>query len=329
MTSIALTQGRVKTPAVFHKATNVRHQTPPKSFRIIFWTLLAHYENEPFELNASWLVNQIGYSRKTIYKALRFLCGIKLVELVEARRGRGNHSIYRVRWQKREVRCKSVTSAPIKRDIRQNRSTESSRAREAEWQFDRSRRVRYLTSGWTTLRNGHYGFKRAAKLFRLSSWELGMPQRTAETISGLLLRRLEGHRAEVIARVHDELFFRLWSTSTKLQRLLHGPLRKLCAWVAWLLGAILPRVLQRLEAKEREFAEWERECDATEAGIEATEARIEASDRPTRLRHALQRFLCWRVAMEGLLDGAALSAEQAQYQWTELVSAYRLGEAAG
>ena len=81
----------------------IRKQTRA-SYHAVFLTLyqLSDRDSE-FSLNASDLSHKVGYSRKTIYEAIAFLKRVNLLQVVEIRTGRGNHSRYQLNWRKPEL----------------------------------------------------------------------------------------------------------------------------------------------------------------------------------------------------------------------------------
>lgn len=260
-----------------------------------------------FELHADAIVEATGYSRKTIYKVVKFLQRVNLLFLMEARTGRGRHSRYQLNWKK-PARTTGEASDPQKchppknpKSINtQRRSTEASATDRSQWEANPLLRCRYLTSGWNRLRKGEYGYKRAAKLFRLSCWSLGLPNGPSEAISGLLLRRLEGQSAERVRQVHDRLFAHLWDWHDKLHSLLDREIQRLCGWIARVLQRLLADIHAEEGDKAQDEATWaEAQRQADRAHI-AWLAELKRSSLDRRRLHCQNALRLYVVAWEDL-----------------------------
>lgn len=300
------------------------NSTPPEIPRVIqrqkrrsslevFLYLYRHSDgNGRLALDASAASAATGFSRKTVYKVVRFLQRVNLLFLVEARTGRGNHSIYRLNWKKPEASTEAPSTSkkchPPKnpRSVKyQHRSPEAPDPERPRWETIPSLRCRYLTSGWRELRKGQYGFKRAAKLLRLGCWDLGLSPQNAETISGLLLQRLQGQSAERVRKVHDRLFARLWERQRKLHALARRGRRRLCAWIGWLLQRVLTGIRAEERADERELVDWE----AAEREQEKRLAELKRSSIDERRRHCRESIRVFVAAWEALHEMRIPEAE--------------------
>lgn len=66
------------------------------------WTVLkSHYkeiEHKEFRIDLTNLANQLGYSRTTIYHAVKTLISGNLLKKVREVRGRGNHGVFQLLW---------------------------------------------------------------------------------------------------------------------------------------------------------------------------------------------------------------------------------------
>lgn len=282
------------------KLPNVIQKQRSLSYHRIFCALYRHADEAGrLELRANAIVDETGYSRKTVYKVVNFLQRVNLLFLLEPRTGRGRHSLYRLNWKKPDTsgRLRPASKKchpPYKSRRSQHRSPEAPAPPQPRWESDPERRCRYLTSGWCRLQKGQYGYKRAAKLFRLSCWDLGLSRSMSETISGLLLQRLEGHSADRIRTVHDRLFSQMFACHAKLHALARRGRRRVCSWVAWLLQRVLASVREEEAATAREEAERARADRALEA--ELAEVKSAPLDRRRRhCRHALKVYaLAWQ-----------------------------------
>ena len=103
-TSIGESFHKVKSPAsptCAFRLPNVIAIQRGDSYRKVFACLYSlSNENGLLELDALRLKALTGLSRKTVYKVVSFLQRVNLLRLVEARTGRGKHSLYRLNWRK-------------------------------------------------------------------------------------------------------------------------------------------------------------------------------------------------------------------------------------
>lgn len=264
------------------------------------------------ELRADEIASETGYSRKTVYKVIKFLQRVRLLFLIESRTGRGHHSVYRLNWRKPKESGDSTRSTgkchpPYKTGSINtiHRSSESSSTERPAWESNPFLRCRYLTSGWNELRKGQYGYKRAAKLFRLSCWSLGLPPEPAEGLSGLLLKRLEGQNAQLIRKVHDRLFAHLSEWRDKLHRLVRRGIPRLCSWVGWLLQRLLANIRAEEAAREQAEAEWaeaDRRADRQHAEWLAD---LKSASLDRRRRYCQNSLTFYVAALEDLHGGRA------------------------
>ncbi len=315
MTSKSYTRWGACVNSAPSKIPNVIRKQRSLSYDRIFRYLYRHSDaHGRFELRADTVVAETGYSRKTVYKVVKFLQRVNLLFRTESRTGRGHHSTYRLNWRKPPAgRDSSAESQAQKCHPPKNPRSNNPQHRYAEapaperprWEANPAQRCRYLTSGWTTLRKGQYGFKRAAKLFRLGCWNLGVPAEPAERISGLILQRLEGGSAQRVRQVHDRLFSRLWKRRDKLQALLRRGVERLCSWVGWLLQRVMSNLEDEEAAEQRELAAWA-EAERRE---EAWLAALKHSSLARRRRHCRESLRLFVIAWEELHERRIPHAE--------------------
>jgi hypothetical protein len=78
----------------------VQRQKAPSYKAIFIYLYQITDEASLIELDAEKIGRVNGFSRKTVYKVIRFLKRVNLVRLLETKRGRGRHSIYFLNWRK-------------------------------------------------------------------------------------------------------------------------------------------------------------------------------------------------------------------------------------
>lgn len=259
------------------------------------------------ELRADDVAEETGYSRKTVYKVINFLQRVRLLFLIEPRTGRGHHSLYRLNWKKPKGSGNSTRSTgkchpPYKTGSIKtiHRSSESSRTERPAWESNPFLRSRYLTSGWSELRKGQYGYKRTAKLFRLSSWSLGLAPEPAEKVCGLLLNRLEGQSAQRVRQVHDRLFAHLAEWRNKLHRLMRRGIERLCSWIGWHLQRLLSDIRAENAAREQAEAKWAEADRQAKRQHDAWLADLKSAPLDRRRRHCQNALCIYVVALEDL-----------------------------
>lgn len=282
------------------------------------------------ELQADEIAAEAGYSRKTVYKVIKFLQKVNLLFLVESRTGRGHHSVYRLNWKKPKGSEDSTPSTgkchpPYKTGSIKtiHRSSESSSPERPSWESNPFLRCRYLTSGWSELHKGQYGYKRTAKLFRLSCWNLGLPPEPAEKVSGLLLNRLEGQSAQRVREVHDRLFAHLSEWRDKLHRLTRRGIPRLCSWVGWLLQRLLAHIRAEEATRERAEAEWKEADQQAKVRHEAGLADLKSASLDRRRRHC-QNALCVYVAALEDLHGKRVPDDAVDARCAELAAEFNV-----
>jgi len=285
------------------------------------------------QLRADEIALETGYTRKTVYKVVKFLRRVNLLFLIEARTGRGRHSVYRLNWKKPKdsERATSPTEKchpPYKTGSIKpiHRSSEASPAERPAWESNPVLRCRYLTSGWNELRKGKYGYKRTAKLFRLSCWHMGLPKSSSEAVTGLLLKRLEGQSAQCVKLVHDRLFAHLSEWRNKLHRLTRRGVERLCSWIGWLLQRMLAAIRQEEAKREREEAEWAEADRRSERQYEAWLAALKAAPLDHRRRYCQNALGLFVVALEELY-GEPVPDDKVDARCTDLAAEFDVPKA--
>ena len=85
-----------------------------QSYKAIFLCLYQSADERGLvELDAERIANAVGLSRKTIYKVISFLKRVNLIRLLESRRGRGKHSLYRLNWRKPKGQSQEKCHRPL------------------------------------------------------------------------------------------------------------------------------------------------------------------------------------------------------------------------
>ena len=285
------------------------------------------------ELRADGIASETGYSRKTVYKVIAFLQRVNLLFRIEARTGRGRHSVYRLNWRKpkgsgRPTSPTEKCHPPYKTGSinTTHRSSESSATERPRWEANPVLRCRYLTSGWSRLQKGQYGYRRTAKLFRLGCWSLELAPEPTESVSGLLLNRLEGQSADRVRKVHDRLFAHLSEWRDKLHRLTRRGVERLCSWIGWLLQRILAAIRQEEAQREREEAEWaeaERQAERQQA---AWLAELKATSFDRRRRHCQNALGLYVIALQDLY-GERVPEEKVDARCAELAAEFDVSRA--
>jgi len=94
----------VKIPNVIRKQRSVLRKA-------LFVYLFKQSNNQGiFRLDATQIARELGYTRRAIYKAIKFLCNVNLVRCVIARTGRGHHSTYWLNWRKFGQKCERLSN---------------------------------------------------------------------------------------------------------------------------------------------------------------------------------------------------------------------------
>jgi DNA-binding transcriptional ArsR family regulator len=168
-----------------------------------------------FELDATRLAHQAGLSRRGLYRALAALQALGLVELVELRRGRGRHSIYRLRFGKKSEprqidenveKIKCAKSEP--RNIKNIQHTlKTAPARLGGGSTPRRDPTAYQgpEAARVVLVMGARFYRQAMRQTRigLESWELSEPIRHA--LEGFIGNRIDGasltYARELVAKI--------------------------------------------------------------------------------------------------------------------------------
>jgi len=97
------------------KIPNVVHKQQGLSIKGVFaWLFCQMDQNQLIELDASQIAQDIGLSRRQVYRAINFLKSVNLLILKMQRTGRGCHSLFYLNWRK------SVPSTPIKKNKNKN-----------------------------------------------------------------------------------------------------------------------------------------------------------------------------------------------------------------
>lgn len=80
----------------------VQRQKAPSYKAIFIYLYQIADEASLIELDAAKIGRVVGLSRKSVYKVIAFLKRVNLIRLLEAKKGRGRHSIYFLNWKKQK-----------------------------------------------------------------------------------------------------------------------------------------------------------------------------------------------------------------------------------
>jgi DNA-binding transcriptional ArsR family regulator len=192
-----------------------------------------------FELDATRLAYQAGLSRRGLYRALAALQALGLVELVERRRGRGRHSIYRLRFSKKseprqiDENVEKIKCAKSDRNIKNIQHTlKTAPARLGGGSTPRRDPTAYQgpEAARVVLVMGARFYRHAMRQTRigLESWELPEPIRHA--LEGLIGNRFDG----MTLADARELVAKIWAMRAEIEALARSGAspRRVCAFVA-------------------------------------------------------------------------------------------------
>jgi DNA-binding transcriptional ArsR family regulator len=192
-----------------------------------------------FELDATRIAHQAGLSRRGLYRALAALQALGLVELVELRRGRGRHSIYRLRFSKKseprqiDENVEKIKCAKSDRNVKNIQHTlKTAPARQGGGSIPRQDPTAYQgpEAARVVLVMGARFYRQAMRQTRigLESWEL--PERIRHALEGFIGNRIDG-ASLAYAR---ELVAKIWGFKCEIEALARSgaPPRRVCAFVA-------------------------------------------------------------------------------------------------
>jgi len=197
-----------------------------------------------FELNADAIAQHLGLSRRTVYLTLDALQRQGLVEPVELRRGRGRHSLYRLKIKQknkpRQIDEKTVNKKCAifeKRKIKNIKHTLKTVTRQGGGQPLRGRGSQREPTDYqgfeatrVTLVLGARLYRKAMEQIRLGleGWELPEPIRHA--LEGFIGLRIDGSSLDTARR----LVRQIWALRREIEALARSgaPPRRVCAFVA-------------------------------------------------------------------------------------------------
>jgi len=171
-----------------------------RSSLAVFLDLYRHSDrNGRLELDARAVSERTGFSRKTVYRVVRFLQRVNLLFLEEQRAGRGRHSRYRLNWQKpRDGRSRrkchphkygtsngntAFKDTPVSPKAFQHQRPTGFAGRQAT--LDR-------LPGHVVLVKGARYWRYCLERIRTGAWQLGADRATSDVIAGTLSARVTG-----------------------------------------------------------------------------------------------------------------------------------------
>jgi DNA-binding transcriptional ArsR family regulator len=193
-----------------------------------------------FELDATRLAHQAGLSRRGLYRALAALQALGLVELVELRRGRGRHSIYRLRFGKKseprqidenveKIKCAKSEPKNIK-NIQHTLKTAP--ARRGGGSTPRRDPTAYQgpEAARVVLVMGARFYRQAMRETRLGLEAWDLPERIRHALEGFIGKRIDG-ASLTYAR---ELVAKIWGFKCEIEALARSGAspRRVCSFVA-------------------------------------------------------------------------------------------------
>jgi len=197
-----------------------------------------------FELNADAIAQRLAISRKTIYRALDTLKRRGLVSLVQLHRGRGRHSLYRLRVAQKSkpheidektVKIKCVTLESKKnKNIKHTLKTVTRQGGSQSLRGRGSQREPTDYQGFeatrVTLVLGARFYRQAMRETRLGleSWEL--PEGIRHALEGLIGTRFDG----MTLADARELVAKVWAMRGEIEAIARSGAspRRVCAFVA-------------------------------------------------------------------------------------------------
>lgn len=151
------------------------------------------------ELDARAVSERTGFSRKTVYRVVRFLQRVNLLFLEERRTGRGRHSSYRLNWKKprnRRVRRKchphkygtSNGNTALKDTLV---STEAQRHQRPTDFVERQEILDRLPDSVILVKGARY-WRYCLERIRTGAWQFGAERAVGDVVAGVLCERLSG-----------------------------------------------------------------------------------------------------------------------------------------
>ncbi|MBI1742757.1 hypothetical protein HYR54_06775 [Candidatus Acetothermia bacterium] len=173
-----------------------------------------------------------------------------LWEIVDPGGGRGHKAIYRIKGKaeflRKQQHNKLYNEAKDKETKTAFQDNSVSLDKKLSWKSDREKRRKFFFEGWSILQPEAYGWAKCAQAFRLPLEELGLPKPVANTLSGVILSRLNGFSCDLCQELYSKLGAYLWKCKDRLWTMLAQGVRKLCTWIGWAIS----RLLQGLEPEE-------------------------------------------------------------------------------
>lgn len=235
-------------------------------------------EDGIFALDAATIAQQLGLSRPTVYRAIGVLVQARLVALVEARRGRGQHSIYRLTWHQRKLTNPSTKKSVSSQYKDKNRDkTHSKDSREYQCALKTTEAYQGPEAAKVTLVLGARFYRHVMKSIRLGleSWSLSEPVRHA--LEGFFGLRIDG-ASLTYAR---ELASQIWAIRREIEALAAkgASPKRVCSFVAGRLAGIHERSRREVLKRTAQLISEVEQLDRRIAGLRAWLREREADYR--------------------------------------------------
>lgn len=200
------------------------NSTPPEIPRVIqrqqgksslevFLYLYRHSDQDGrLALDAQAISAATGFSRKTVYRVVRFLQRVNLLFPEAHRTGRGRHSTYRLNWRKPRNGRSRQKCHPLKygtsNDNTTSRDTEMSLEASPSGfpnSFGERQEVLDRLPGHIVLVKGARYWRYAMERTRTGAWRFGAERAVSDVIAGAMCERVTGRSLAEYRKIAAEL----------------------------------------------------------------------------------------------------------------------------
>lgn len=190
----------------------IQHQQG-KSSREVFLYLYRHSDRDGrLALDARAVSAATGFSRKTVYRVVRFLQRVNLLCLEKRRSGRGRHSTYRLNWQKPtdghfRQKCHPHKYGTSNGNTAFKDTPVSPKAHQSNRPNGVGERQEVLDRlpGDVVLVKGARYWRYAMERARTGAWRLGAERAVGDVIAGALCERVTGRPLAEYRKLAAEL----------------------------------------------------------------------------------------------------------------------------
>jgi len=291
----------LETVKSFRLPNVVLNQKSTANQRVFVYLFHLADEDGYVELDINNCSNSCGFSRTTVFKALRFLSRVNLLVKDSFNTGRGRHSTYRLRWRrvaKFPRKCKPI------REFKKRKSINDLRVKDRPT----GHQISILTDGVRDrIRKGLDTSARrwALKTIRWSAWSEGLSieeQRCVTQAAGKFIWRAPTALIDgLIERVRQFISHEWQGVRDWLWRI------KRTAGIVTMrraLYALLRKVISRIESGVKheidEFESFKREFDAAEASLKSWVTSLGDLTKAERVHIADESLKIRRMALQAL-----------------------------